>query len=1033
MLLRLIDGDFAQGLHSVTLKSPPDRGAEFSLEGTHNGAPRSDRVREIDGVLFDDPASEAADRIVLWMHTDRAIPAVTVPESSAARSVWQIASMYGCDTSQTLPFQLAKLSGEQVQLHIPGGMWRVQDIDEVFFPKLLVVIDEEGTWHLPDYPIRPLWQSAVREVRCTTEKSADGRILSATYSVALRGLSTPAVRAFGQNDMAPMGSAGASDPFRIMVWPNTNLATWRFFCVDLGRQREDDWTNAHWGLFTTVRKPSSEGEQPSSDPDRFPDAARAYQCRNDSMLPHRVFPCRAASAQRNQNRTSELVELRGGNSRREVAQDRPELLCIERRDQQAGGVFKLLPPMDVSVQLRTTQPTVGIDIGTSNSCVSVDDGTSPVYSVDLDMTRPDAQFVATDDPRTDLVFVKVGSRANRLTTIEPWLPGLEGPGHKPDALKAATALTQIPTLVLLLDPQAKTPADIDLKVVEAMLPIRDVIVPPPDYLRTFGGPLHHVSGAFDKLKWLSRSGDPQRSGIFLIKYLESIFLFVAAKMPCSGIQARLSYPLSFEPGDRMYLLRAAKKAAEAVKLYTGVAINPTLHADEGRCIISAHIRNSQASDKILPLSVVCDIGGGSIDIAVATYSAKERVGLPHGKVPASLVFLAADSVRFGANLLFERLFRDLKEAIVPDAATRSDREIYAREMFKQRVRQLGYSKLLASVPGQRSQALTIVDCYFALVREYLARTIAATIRNPYRLGATIYRFNPRAAAQQAVVQDGMWGPETDEGRVTMSDLLTVPTPPGQPPRCWMQLKEVTIDLLFTGNGWRSFEAFSAGALADRSQEMGAFVTALSRRVNELVNAPVDGEAAEVTKAFAGTKAARANACVGLQRGATRVLKEALADSILGFDGQRGTGDDADQASEPLSACNGFTEQAPAADMWDADAADGCLPWYAMVGSRELAWRGDIYARIGPPDSEMQFGSVVLPLRDGTLPPLPTPDLQDIGKRLELNLEFGSLYRRSIPDVTAAIAPAGHGNSRSRSLLSVMYEKVLAPHIFFRGW
>jgi hypothetical protein len=1020
MLIHLLEGDLPHAAPTVTLraKGGDGNGGEFFLEVEDAGRPTAKApVRCIDGFLFDDPASDGSDRVVLWSCIDRrrneGLPGATVPFDSAARV---IGASYGYGPSSgPAQFQLTKhgmTAAQPVLLNVPEGTWRVQEIDDIFFGRVIALCDTDLKITFPEYPVRPEWVAAVEEIFNRPEYGADGKLTKLTYTVRLRGLASPVVRDYESADIEIHGDATKADPMRVMVWPNIDLESWCFYSLEVGQNKEEAWLQNRWGVFTTASKEHGEDN-------------RMAECRNDTMLPYRLFPCRSAGPRGDAARESKVAGLSA--TTRAITRDRPEFLHLESQDQLAGGVFTLLERGRGTMAV-DKQFTVGIDIGTSNSSVSVRPNNDPVFSLDLDMTRFAPAFTGNEnDP--GLVFVKVGATGTAIRTIQPWLPGIEGGRSASGHLgKRAAGLTQIPTLVLMpprktgQGREAATPKTIPVDEIPKLLPMRDVIIPPPDYMESFGAPEDHVTGTFDRLKWLSRMNDSERSEQFLQKYLEALFIFVAAKLRAKKpVTARLSYPLSFSLEDQRILTDRARAAASEVRHHTGVEIQPELYADESRCIVAAHVKSSEPPKAGGALNVVCDIGGGSIDIATVTYDPREKNNNP-GSEPPSMVFLAADSVRFGANLVFDKLC-DLVGSAIVAGTNRPDYEDFRREMFRQQLRQKGYAKLLDAAPSQKESAKLFVECYFALVREYLARSIAGTIRNPYRLAGAIHRFrNP----QQQTRTRGQFDAGFGGGAPSVEELLA-PYPNGNR---WTQVP-LEINLLFTGNGWKAFEAFGEGALLPGSRPMGSFVQALQARIAQLVRASVEGEDACVTQGYSAFADPRAMATVGLKRDQVYVLKEALADSILDYTRPRVNNDQHEVRIN--AACNGVSEQITGdGDFWSGPQTVSILPWYAFVGERSLRWKGDTLAPIEPPQGVLQPLANAVPLPDGRLTPAPSKELAELGARLGMSFELGTLFAQSQAEVQRLLR-ANVGEERDCSLLAAIYEKAIARRVFVANW
>ncbi|MFM2151732.1 MAG: hypothetical protein RL199_167 [Pseudomonadota bacterium] len=883
-------------------------------------------------------------------------------------------------------------NGYKGQLRIPRHLCRVRHIEDMFHPRLVVVSDENGRPVPPEWPVIPNWIPALK-ARPTSNliRDRDNKVIGVTYNFGLHGLDERMEVRYDAHDFVEVShrdeELGEDDPLRVEVWPRTPLKNWGFFVVHVGK-RSTSWSSFRWSLHTAAR-----GSKESAN--SFVVKACVSQTSSDAEDGLR------------------LVGRQGSSDDAVVARQRPRWLTFESTDDANGracGTFDLLEEESIDMPV-AAESEFGLDVGTSNSCLSYRrDSSSPVVSVDFDQTH-------RREGADPLLFVRFGT-ADRARSIRPLLPGVEGDNPEFRRGPGQDALTQVPSLVLL-DPRALpgAPREVSLDKLHRALPFRDVVVPPTHYSESFAEP-HKGWMVFNRLKWFP--AEAEHSRLYLMHYVTSLLLLAAARHPAATTTLKVSYPLAFRKHDKENLKRALKEACARVQRFTGTdgrggckftLGGEILTHDEGRCIAISHARQMPVSpDALAPLVVVCDIGGGSIDLATATFSPDD---LPANR-DGSLTFLSADSIYFGANLVLRYALNVARETLYNEDAG----DDYIWNNFSQKVRAGGLDSILNTLPGDdRTSIEQATAFYFELVKEYAARSIAAALRNPYRYGAAQRLLFDETGARRPADAAGL-----EEEHFRDYSL-------GQPAGndFWTK-RPVPVEFVMTGNGWKLFELVAKDDLSATQQKVLRFGQSLAERIGQLVKHPVDGES-ELPESGAVQAFVRPTVSikVGLKRsgGGRPVLKEALADSILSSvrRQQRETDEETAQRGE-RDAPNGFSEPRRARDRARS------TPWFSFVGDRRVILPSRVSEfphLIG--DQTEAHGPALMLGNGATLEPAMPQELLQLARRLEMPVEPKLLVESRMEAITDDINDNGY---RSKPLIASLFEKAVALK-FYKSW
>lgn len=939
----------------------------------------------IDGLLLNHGFRGVAEPVLAWRI--RALPGQArayVPAGSAAEVIGLYCQQAG---AEYIGLQVAPDGdlNRQLPLRICAPI-RFVDLDsptcEIVFNRLLLTIGRHRDRVVPDYPCPAAWIPVIsRSPSHQVDGGGPGVDPTAVhYDLNLLGLNAPVRVSYRADDLVVAGDDEEVplDPFQVLVWPALPDPAWKFFSVVVGQKEDGAWQEATWGIYTTT--PPSGTATPS---------------------PMLLRPCltrvRSGLAKAEAERAAPLVGL-SGKRVQAISADRPRFLEIQMPRYSAGGTLELLGESGATLRTETYQ--LGLDMGTSNTCLSIKQGrggteqsVDKIDSFNFNMAHPSA-FCAEGVGRpgaTGLILVRVGD-PTRLRTAVPWLPGIEGPVAKSTA-DGPLPLSQLPSLVIAMPDffrQWPTASD---ELVRNALPVQDIAIPPLDFVESFGNNVW-VQRSVTSMKW-ARAGDA-RPGAFLQKYLAGIFLFVSAKLGNAGaLTIKLSYPLTFTPNDRSRLHKAATDAAAEVLEYTGVTVTPSIYTDESRCLAATF--SGEYAGPEPSLLVLCDIGGGSIDLAVATH---------HKTEGNSLVFLTADSLRFGANLLFNATAREVGQVVFapPQDVPEDMRPAYVREKLRREVRRTGFDALLARGGPAGVTARGRFRLYFRLVNEYLARSVASVIRNPYRFYAAVTRLWQNAS--NPIDSASCFNPQ-----------IFAATP-------------ASIGIVLTGNGWRGLEVLSSGfPLDDQHPKVREMETSLALRIQALVRDPENVD--EFSPYFTQFRLPRISVSVGLKRtGVDRVVKEALADSVLRYEVPGVNGRAFDTG---LACANGVNEESFDFNRLLATGkGEQVQPWYSLVGALAgtptLEFRNAKFAPV-PEPSYTPFPSEIGVPQGPAKPELPA-DIQNELNQNGISGDIGVLLRAELAAIRSLVND--EGGQRSRPVLSALYVHCLST-LFDPEW
>jgi hypothetical protein len=835
-------------------------------------------------------------------------------------------------------------------VRVPPSLARIVVVDDLFSPKALVLHGDDGRTVAADLPMAAEWRPYVR--LCTARW--DGGALE--YRVELHGLSGPLTRRYTSAEIAEAGvppNSGGLDHLRIMAWPKNAPARWRLFVVDVGTPPNPWLWNGQfkWGLYTWSSVAST--GRPGDD--------------------RRLFPCRSLKG------GAELLGLQNGTSRvgfepdlplRVATSERPNFIEIRSVAEDAVGTLSLLDSPDPSLESSGGGQAEqwAVDIGTSNSCLARLLPGSARQTQVMNFNQVFAPSGPEDDD-SGLVECRIGDKKEPRSVLH-WMPGL----RSPSTLESSTGkdpILQVPSRLALLVP-GRRPDAMDAAEIRSLIPMCDAVIPP---LQTehFGKPKVDDS-TVDRLKWVDKH-DTRRVAL-LEQYIASVLIMAAARArPTSSVSVQFSQPLAFTEQEKAGLVEAARNAAATATRLTGTPIEARVDSDESHCILEQFAKLKPIAGAYQQLWVLCDIGGGSVDIAVATGNVDSNI--------TDLAVLAADSIRFGANLVFNNILERAGNQVAPGGASAEHRRRVAREAIALG----GYDVLLARCnPGTKAEIQRIVQLYFELLAEYMARTVAGCIRNPKRM--------------KGVLKDSYkWDIAAPE------DLTT------------------NMVLMVTGNGFRTFEV-----LGKAERQMLEFTERVKSRVTALVQAPMPFDKSKSVSGgdddwYANVPPFLAQGSLGLKPGdGATYLKEALAYSILRGASEARGGEQRD-AMDYLAAPNGLTEyQAP---FPGRNVRGSERPWFAFVGAATQIKRTD--GTSFPVDrAEPWFITDPTMKRDEKFfgPAFPAQAL-DLARELRWNLDFNTLCVQQASPIANALKPESHKTERQSSLLKAVYEEAVS--------
>ena len=756
-------------------------------------------------------------------------------------------------------------------VRVPGSIGRVVAVEDLFSPKGLVLYGDNGKTQAEPavYPMAAEWIPCVKD---KPKVRFEGGTLE--YTLSLHGLEGSVVRRYTAAEIEVAGEPpDIEDPeahLRVMVWPANPTPNWKLFVVDVGANgNKNAWCGKfQWSLYHhPIDSQSGRG------------AAREDE--------RRVTACRSLRdnipiVRRSEGAFDPVMPLRIATG------DRPHYIEIGRiGETSVCGSFDLLPRMgapglnESSAAEDSQGESWGVDIGTSNSCLARlarDAVTQKNQTVVVNLN----QVWDPQAPNDSLVLCRIGTKKAPRSDLH-WMPGLEGATGR--EVIQSEAITQVPTRLALLVKPPKMPQALSAQEVRDMIPMCDVVVPPLQSRTTFGQSLVDER-TVDRLKWVDKHEDKRVA--LLEQYVSCLLLMAAARIrPTGTVTVHFSQPLSFTDLQRQALELAAKAAAATVAEYSGVQFVVHVDSDESHCILEQFAALAKSKQPNFPVWVLCDIGGGSVDLAVAT-----------GTSEKDYAFMAADSIKFGANLVFANLLEIAGQQLAntPHVPTQ-------RQAVRELIARSGFDSVLAKCnPNTKQQITKIVQCYYNLVAEYVARTVAGCLRNPKR-------FKGVCEASDGTGFDSV---------LEQPDYMTT-----------------ELHVLVTGNGFRTFDVIAAGRTQTRL--MQDFSTLVRDRVQELLRQPtgIPGEASEDDAWFAkvpGPITPSRGGYLGLEpRAGVVYLKEALAYSILASAGAGNS--ESRSARDYLASPNGLTEFSAG---WPARRIPGAeRPWYAFVGSKQM--------------------------------------------------------------------------------------------------
>jgi hypothetical protein len=927
---------------------------EFSL-----AADGGDESR-LDGTcLFDPTAGDPGARLVIWCC--RKVGDATWNASKVP------ALAYDVEKSQ---------DGRQYEIRTTGGFVSVStdlanrvEVDTIFFGKLVVLHGDDGEPKVPDFPVQAKWRPAVKAVR--VEPTERGY----RYSVELYGLRGTIERTYEGGDVLhagePKTSRNPGNHLRIMVWPKVSPETWKLFVFDIGAPYNTyQWAGLYsWSLL------------------RGGDLGNASRSR-------KVEYCVAATAdgsvgkalrdELNKDPASSFCGVTGYG--RVASRDRPEYLEIKEANGNGGGIFELRLE---TRRIGSTSPgDWGLDIGTSNSCVAYN-VTNPKGEGSI--PHPIAFNQVGVENHDSQVYCLVGKAEAPRCNLH-WMPGLEGPADVD--LWDSALRTQVPSRVTVLKTDATGQLQrwdsLTKSELAALVPMVDVVIPPMSGRRSLGN--DSVDGnTVDNLKWL-KSTD-QKKPILLAKYISSMLVMAAARhVNGPSVNVHYGVPLAFSHEESLQFTVAISAACKAASALTGVAFNLDAEiADESRSIASEFMKGYHGDR--LPIWVICDVGGGSVDIAVATANIAATHRVPPEPLDTSFAVLAADSVKFGANLVMQKVIELGGREIAPRAT-----EATVEQEVRERLAEIGLEQVIALCSTTSQERIKqVIWMYYYLLGEYVARVTAGCIRNKQRF-------------------IGLLAADRDQGGYGLGDFEA-------------QELLTQVELLITGNGFRTFDVLRGGRSDERI--VADFSEWVRARIMQLLTAPVPDLESE-SNWFKDVPAATATSHRGLKVADRRLMKEAQAYAILA---SGGAGSGTLDSHDLISAPNGLNEiQAGSRILGHAGSK---RPWYSFVGSPEVI----IPSRKKAQEPQFHMGrdeqhhfTVPNVARDPKKfgPTLP-PDITQRAANLSWNMDLNKLFEDNAQAIRERIGGTGGDGKRTGSLLKAMYEVAISRHFGPKGW
>lgn len=923
-------------------------------------APAGSDDSRLDGLcLFDPTAADPGARLVIWCC--RKGPDATWNASKAEALAFDV------ERSQ---------DGSKYEIRTTKGFVRVStelanrvEVDSIFFGKLVVLHGDDGEPKAPDFPVHAKWRPAVKSAK--VEPTERGY----RYTVEFYGLRGVVERTYEGGDVLhagePKTSRNPGSHLRIMAWPKVAPDTWKLFVVDIGAPYNSyQWAGLYsWSLLRS-------GDRGNASRTRALDYCTSVTVDGSSGKPIRDVL--------NKDPASSFCGITGYG--RVAAQERPEYLEVKEATGNGGGIFEMR--LETRKIVAASSGEWGLDIGTSNSCIA---HSLPNPKGEGSVPHPIAFNQVVAGGQDAQIYCLVGKPDAPRCNLH-WMPGLEGPAD--EDLWDSALRTQVPSRVTVLSTDAggllQRWDSLTKGELAALVPMVDVVIPPMSGRRSLGNDA--VDGnTIDNLKWL-KSTDPKKP-LLLAKYI-SVMLVMAAARHANGPSINIHYgvPLAFNHEESLQFTAAMSAACKSATMLTGVVFNlDTEIADESRSIATQFMKGYHGDR--LPIWVICDVGGGSVDIAVATASIASTHKNPPEPLDTSFAVLAADSVKFGANLVMQKVIELGGREIAPRAT-----EATVEQEVRERLAEIGLEQLIALCSATSQERIKqVIWMYYYLLGEYVARVTAGCIRNKQRLMGLL----------AADLEKGGYG----LGEFEAQELLT------------------QIELLITGNGFRTFDVLRSGRSDERI--VADFSEWVRARVMQLLTAPVPDLEAE-SDWFKDVPAATVASHRGLKVGERRLMKEAQAYAILA---SGGAGSGTLESQDLISAPNGLNEiQAGSRILGHAGSK---RPWYSFVGSPEVI----IPSRKKAQQAQFHMGSdeqhhftvpnvAREPKKFG--PPLPS-DVTQRAANLSWNMDLNKLFEDNAQAIRERISGSGGDGKRTGSLLKAMYEVAISRHFGPKGW
>lgn len=862
-------------------------------------------------------------------------------------------------------FEIATSGGIVV---IPAQHASVIEVAALFVPKIVMLHGEDGQPRAPDYPVAANWLPAIRSCEKTVSPAGD----QASYRVELHGLRGTINLSYSGDDVAiagePRGNTSPGNHLRIMAWPKNAPKGWKLFVVDVGAP----YNRYQWaGQFKWSLLHRPDGDEP------FLKAIYCTEVRLNSQQPGKeirdVF---------NENRASSFYHMEGYG--RVASAERPDYLEVSGAEDKSGGLFKF---NFESRGLKDESTDWGLDVGTSNSCLTLKRKVAG-SEVDKTLLVDFNQLSGAAGPgQAGLQIDSVIGHATKPRCHLHWMPGLEGAATAD--LWDESVRTQIPSrLIVLRENHWESLSKSDL---QSLIPMLDVVLPPLAGRRSLGNDSVDKN-TVDKLKWIQPSDD--KMPVLLAKYVANVLVLAASReATTSTVNVKYSVPLAFDNDQSKKFNDAVKSGCEQARELTGIRFNAAKSADESRCIAMQFVKGFD-TDRV-PLWVICDIGGGSVDVAVATATKKDLTAPDSGATLAngyehSFAVLAADSVKFGAELVMDAVIRIAGKELAPKD---SDPAVI-RQAVRERLNEVGLEKMVtACSPSIQARICDIVWIYYYLLAEYVARIAAGSIRNQQRLL-------------------GFMAADIKKGGYQISGLDPIDV-------------ELQLEILITGNGFRTFDAIRARRSDTRI--INDFADLVRDRVMKLIVSDIP-EYQEETAWFRGVPALESTGHRGLYVPDlnVRLLKEAQAYAILSTGAMPMSEED---FADLLSCPNGISEFQEGRKALGVKGIN--RPWYAFVGSRKVIMPQLHASGAKPfemPDDDHWFvsGASVARTKERFGPGWPS-ELQQRAATLAWDLDLNNLYEKHSQDIKARMAGQAQAGHRASSLLRAIYEAGIARH------